>query len=172
MAFVNLEDMHGAVEAIVFARLFDKTQDLLVEDKALLIQGQVQKDEKSVKILADEIIPIDKAEETWTASVHFSLELSRTDRRILTDLHAILERYPGGCKAFLHLRDTDRTDSIIELPERLRLKAGGALMREVNGLLGYRAVETRCSPVPAAAALTGLNRNNRREKPIYGGFNR
>ena len=172
MAFVSLEDMHGAVEAIVFARLFDKTRDLLVEDKALLIQGQVQKDEKSVKILADEVIPIDKAEETWTASVHFNLELSRTDRSILTDLHAILERFPGSCKAFLHLRDADRTDSIIELPEQLRLKAGGALMREVNGLLGYRAVETRCSPVPAAAALTSLNRNNRREKPIDGGFNR
>jgi DNA polymerase-3 subunit alpha len=172
MAFVNLEDMHGTVEAIVFARLFDKTRDLLVEDKPLLIQGQVQKDEKSIKILADEVIPIDKAEETWTASVHFNLELSRTDREILTDLHAILERYPGGCKAFLHLRDADRTDSIIALPERLRLKAGGALMREVNGLLGYRAVETRCSPVPAASALTGLNSNSRREKPINGGFNR
>jgi DNA polymerase-3 subunit alpha len=156
----------------VFARLFAQIRDLLVVDKPLLIQGQVQKDEKSVKILADEVIPIDKAEESWTATVHLNLEISRTDRDMLMDLHTILERYPGGCKAFLHLRDADKTDSVIELPQRLRLKAGGALVREVNGLVGYPAVETICSPIPSASALTGLNRNNRKEKPFNGGFNR
>ena len=169
MAFVTIEDMHGTVEVIVFARLFAKIQDMLIEDKPLLIQGQIQKDEQSVKILADEIIPINQAEETWTASVHVNLEISRTDRETLTDLHTILERHRGTCKAFLHLCGSDKTDSVISLPEALRLRAGGSLMREVNTFLGYRAVETRCSPVPAASAL---NRNSRKEKPFDGGFNR
>jgi DNA polymerase-3 subunit alpha len=172
MAFVTIEDMHGAVEAIVFARVFAEVGDLLAEDRALLIQGQVQKDEQSVKILADMVIPIEKAEESWAASVHLNLESSRTDRTILTDLHAILERHPGPCPAFLHLRSPDNTDSIIALPEALKLKAGGALRREVNSFLGYRAVETHCSAVPSAAALNGLNRNSRKEKPFNGGFGR
>ncbi len=172
MAFVTIEDMHGAVEAIVFARVFADARDLLVEDHALLIQGQVQKDEQSVKILADTVIPIEKAEESWAASVHFNLETSRTDRATLTHLHDILERHPGSCPAFLHLRSPDSTDSIIALPEGLKLKAGGALRREVNNFLGYRAVETHCSAVPAAAALNGLNRNSRKEKPFNGGFGR
>jgi len=172
MAFVTIEDMHGAVEAIVFARVFADVRDLLVEDKALLIQGQVQKDEKSVKILADTVIPIQKAEETWTASVHFNLEISRTDRELLTNLHTILERHPGTCPAFLHLRSLDNTDSVIALPEALKLRAGGALSRDVKNLLGYHAVETRCSALPAASALNGLNRNGRKERPFNGGFNK
>lgn len=172
MAFVTIEDMHGAVEAIVFSRVFANVRDLLVEDKPLLIQGQVQKDEQSVKILADTVIPINQAEETWTASVHLNLEISRTDRGILADLHAILDRHPGGCPAFLHLRSPENTDSVIALPDALRLKAGGALSREVDNFLGYRAVDTRCSAVPAASALNGLNRNGRKEKPFNGGFNR
>ena len=45
----------------------------------VLIQGQVQKDEQSVKILAEKVVPMDKAEETWTASIHLNLEISRTD---------------------------------------------------------------------------------------------
>jgi len=170
MAFVTIEDMHGAVEAIVFSRVFDGVRDLLVADKPLLIQGQVQKDEQSVKILADTVIPIAQAEETWTASVHLNLEISRSDRQLLKDLHAILERYPGPSSAFLHLRSPDNTDSIIALPEALKLKAGGALRREVNNFLGYQAVETHCSAVPAASALNGLNRNGRKEKPFNGGF--
>jgi DNA polymerase-3 subunit alpha len=172
MAFVTIEDMHGAVEAIVFSRVFADVRDLLVEDKPLLIQGQVQKDEQSVKILADTVIPIEKAEETWTASVHFNLEVSRIDRKTLTDLHAILERHRGACPAFLHLRSPEQTDSVIAVSDALKLKAGGALNREVKNFLGYQAVETHCSPVPAASALNGLNRNGRKEKPFNGGFNR
>jgi DNA polymerase-3 subunit alpha len=172
MAFVTIEDMHGAVETIVFARVFTLVRDLLVEDSPLLIQGQVQKDEQSLKILADTVIPIDKAEETWTASVHLNLEISRTDREMLTYLHDILARHPGTCPAFLHLRGPDNTDSVIALPEALKLKAGGALSREVNSFLGYHSVETRCSAVPAPSALVGLNRNNRKEKSFNGGFNR
>jgi len=170
MAFVTLEDMHGAVEAIVFSRVFEDVRDLLVADKPLLIQGQVQKDEQSVKILADTVIPIAQAEATWTASIHLNLEISRTDRQLLKDLHAILERFPGPSPAFLHLRSPDNTDSIIALPDALKLKAGGALRREVNSFLGYHAVETRCSAVPAANALNGLNRAGRKEKHFNGGF--
>ena len=172
MAFVTIEDMHGAVEVIVFSRVFARTRDLLVEDRAVLVQGQIQKDEQAVKILVDEVIPIEKAEETWTASVHFNLEISRTDRDTLMDLHTILERHPGSCPGFLHLRSPDNTDSIIALPESLRLKAGTSLSREVHSFLGYRAVETHCRPVTAAAATNGAHRNGRHRRPPNGGYRR
>jgi DNA polymerase-3 subunit alpha len=162
MAFVTIEDMHGAVEVIVFSRVFSDVRDLLVEDRPVLVQGQVQKDEKSVKILADMVISIDKAEETWAASVHFNLELSRTDREGLENLHAILKRHPGLCPAFLHLRSPGNTDSIVALPDGLKLKAGAVLTREVNGFLGYHAVETRCSAATSTATRNGV-KNGRRK---------
>ena len=144
MAFVTIEDLHGAVEATVFARVYSGVSDLLVEDNAILVQGQVQKDEQSVKILAEKVVPMGKAEETWTASIHLNLEISRTDRAVLEKLNDILKKHPGGCRGFLHLRSPENTDSIIALPDSLKLKAGGALTREVNELLGYHAVETLC----------------------------
>jgi len=159
--------MHGAVEIIVFSRLFADTRDLLVEDHPVLIQGQVQKDEKSIKILADTVIAIDAAEETWTASIHFNLEVVRTDRDMLIRLHKILERHPGPCPAYLHLRTPEKADSIILLPESLKLKAGSSLAREVNGLLGYNVVETRCSAITPSATHNGGNRNSRKGRGVY-----
>ena len=167
MAFVTIEDMHGAVEVIVFSRLFAESKDLLVEDQPVLIQGQVQKDEKSIKLLADTLIAIDAAEETWTASIHFNLEVIRTDRDMLIQLHNILERHPGPCPAYLHLRTPDKADSIISLPETLKLKAGSSLAREVDGLLGYSAVETRCSAITPSAMHNGGNRNSRKGRGVY-----
>jgi DNA polymerase-3 subunit alpha len=157
MAFVTIEDLHGAVEATVFSRVYASVTDLLVEDNPVLIQGQVQKDEQSVKILAEKVVAMDKAEETWTASIHFNLEISRTDREALAKLHEILQGHPGGCRAYLHLRSLENTDSIVALPDSLKLKAGGALIHEVNELLGYNAVETQCM-----AAKTEPKRNNYR----------
>ncbi len=144
MAFTTIEDLHGAVEATVFSRVYTSVSDLLVEDNLVFIQGQVQKDEQSVKILAEKVVAMDKAEETWTASIHFNVEMSRTDRDALEQLNAILKKHSGTCRAYLHLHSPEKTDSIIALPDSMRLKAGGALVREVNELLGYNAVETLC----------------------------
>ena len=158
MAFVTIEDMHGALEVTVFSRLYAGCVDLLTEDNAVLVQGQVQKDEQSVKLVADSIITLEKAEETWTASVHVNLELSRTDRALLIQLRELLQRFHGPCKAYLHLRGPTQTEALIELSEHFHLKAGPALRREVRELVGYAAVETRCTPVERP-----------RERPAFGG---
>ncbi len=168
MAFVTIEDMHGSVEITVFSRLYNAVKDLLVDDFPILVEGMVQKDEQSVKLIADTIVPIEKAEETWTTSVHFNLEISRTDKADLRDLYEILSVHPGSSRAYLHLRSLENTDSIIELPDSLKLKAGSALTRAVNGLLGYNVVETHCSPAQVASAANGYNRNHRKRNSFNG----
>ena len=147
MGFATIEDRHGAVEVTVFSRVFAAAAELLTEDRGVLVQGQVQRDEQSVKLVAETIIPIEKAEEVWTASVHLRLDLERTDRALLLRLREVLQRYPGGCKAYLHFQAHTGTAAMIELSEGFRLKAGPALWREVTALLGQAAVETRCTPV-------------------------
>ena len=115
----------------------------------VLVQGQVQKDEQSIKLVADTIIPVDRAEETWTASIHFNLEVARTDRQTLEQLHRVFERHPGSSQGYLSTWWTrTRADVVIELPEKLNLKVGPGLQREVSELLGYAAIETQCSPCP------------------------
>ena len=146
MAFVTLEDLHGSVEVTVFSSLYVKVHDLLTDDRPVFIQGQLQKDENSVKILADTIIPIDKAEETWTASIHFNLDITRTQRELLVKLKEILESHPGSCHAYIHLLNPNKTETIIALSNAIKLKAGLPLTREVNQFLGYKAVETDCKP--------------------------
>ncbi len=145
MAFVTLEDMHGTIEITVFTSLYADASSLLVEDNAVLVQGQVQKEEKSIKILADSIIPMDKAEETWTADVHLNLDISGLQKHHLLELQETLKKYPGSCEVYLHLRDPGKTDTVIALPKTMRLKAGVNLAREVKAIFGYNAIETVCS---------------------------
>jgi DNA polymerase-3 subunit alpha len=165
MAFVVIEDLHGTVEVIVFSSVYTEAYHLLIEDSPILLQGQIQKDETSVKILADAIIPMEKAEETWTASIHLNLDTDKTERGNLVELRRIMERYPGSCRAFIHLRSAGQTETIIALSDAIQLKACSNLKQEVNQFLGYPAVETVCSEAVPAQRANGYNGNNRQRKP-------
>lgn len=150
MAFVNLEDLHGSIEVTVFSSLYVKVYDLLLEDTPLLVQGQLQKDENYIKMLADAIIPIDKAEEIWTTSIHINIDITLTEKSMLLELNDILKKHPGSCKSYIHLRNPDRTETIIALSDTVKLKAGRGLTREVNKFFGYDAVETICTPATSS----------------------
>ena len=147
MAFVTLEDLQGTVEITVFSSVFPAVGELLIEDTPILVQGTIQKDENAAKLLADTIIHMEKAEEIWTASVHFNLDRNRTEKDLLLKLSQIIKRYPGSCSAYINLQEPDKAKTIIALPETTKVRAGSALAREVNSLCGYKAVETVCSPV-------------------------
>jgi DNA polymerase III subunit alpha len=155
MAFVTLEDLRGAVEITVFSSLYSNVYDLLTDDNTILVRGFLQKDENSVKLLADSIIAIDKAEETWTTSIHFNLDVTRTEKKLLEELNAVLKRHPGPCPAFIHLRNPEKTETVIALPDSIKVKAGASLIQEVDRLVGYRAAETVCRPIESSANGNG-----------------
>ena len=162
MAFVTVEDLHGSVETVVFSTVYQAVSELLIEDRPILIRGRVQKDDQSVKIIADSIISMEKAEESWTASVHFHLDTTRTERQTLLDLQETFQRHPGACRAYLHLRSPQGTETIIAVSENIRLQAGSRLTRDVHQLLGYQVVETVCN-----TAVPDSNQTNNGNKGYY-----
>jgi DNA polymerase III subunit alpha len=163
MAFVTLEDRQGNVEVTVFTSVYDQSLSLLAEDTPVLIQGQVQKDENSIKLLADSIIAMEEAEGKWSAEVRLRLEMDRTDKDLLAHLYEILKKYPGQCRAFIHLKDSNKTETIIALPDNLKLSAGKPLARAVNALVGYNAYDTSCKSVIRFENLNG-NKSKYRKK--------
>ncbi|MGD9022787.1 MAG: DNA polymerase III subunit alpha, partial [Deltaproteobacteria bacterium] len=132
MAFVTLEDLSGLAEVILFASLYSSVSGFIEKDSAIMVEGRVSRDENSSKILADTIVPIDKAEETWTASVHLNLDTTGLDKQRLHGLCKILKQHKGSCSAFVHLLVPQRTDTIIALPDSVRVKAGQDLTEAVN----------------------------------------
>lgn len=145
MAFVTLEDLHGFVEVILFSSVYSGVSDFVEKDAAVFVEGRITKDEQSAKILAETIVPVDKVEETWTTSVNLNLDVTTMDKEKLQQLYQILQRHKGTSGAYLHLRIPERTETVIALPDRIRLKAGKPLADAVNQFLGYGAVETVCT---------------------------
>jgi DNA polymerase-3 subunit alpha len=154
MAFATMEDMNGSFEMTVFPNLYASTSHLLEVDTAILVDGQIQKDENSINLLSNHIVPIQKAEENWTVSIHIKLDITTTNREQLETLHGVLKKHPGACQAHIHIQDPEKTEAVIALPEYLQLQPRASLRKEVNACLGYQAYESVCSK---AGALNDRN---------------
>jgi DNA polymerase-3 subunit alpha len=55
MAFVQLEDLQGSVEVIVFPSIYEKTRELWEEDKILLIKGRVDTKGRGAKVICESV---------------------------------------------------------------------------------------------------------------------
>ncbi|PID73358.1 MAG: DNA polymerase III subunit alpha [Desulfobacterales bacterium] len=150
MAFITTEDLTGTIETTVFSSVYEKSRGLLVEDTAVIIEGRLEKDENNIKIIADRIVAVEKAESVWTASMEIFLDITRTDRKLLEELRRLLGQHPGACPACLHLREPGKSETVVSLPESMRLDAASKLPDMINQLVGYAAVETTCKPASVA----------------------
>ncbi len=64
MAFVDIEDMYGAVEVVVFPNVYERCLSDVSEDRVVAIRGKVDvKEEEAPKILAESIVDINRVEE-------------------------------------------------------------------------------------------------------------
>ncbi|HRU40813.1 MAG TPA: DNA polymerase III subunit alpha, partial [Candidatus Diapherotrites archaeon] len=61
MAFVELEDLYGTLEIIVFPKIYERVKSLLVQDTIVLVEGRIsQKEEEAAKIICDAVKPLKK----------------------------------------------------------------------------------------------------------------
>ncbi len=146
MAFITLEDMHGSIEITVFASCYAEARDLLVSDSLILVQGEIQKDDTSAKLLAETIVPLEKAEETWTTRVCITLEAARVTPERLPDLYALLQAHPGNAATLLRIQLEDGAEVRVA-PPHLKVKPDAALFEAATELLGYAALESVCGPI-------------------------
>ena len=59
MCFAELEDYTRSVEVIVFSRLFHEAMDLLAPDRAVVVEGRVDRLDTGTKLLADRFWPLE-----------------------------------------------------------------------------------------------------------------
>ncbi len=103
MGFFTLEDFHGTVECVCFARTFAEQGEQIVSDRIVLIEGKVDRTRDEPSIHLDRIISVDEAPRLLAQGLLVRLQTVRDDvlstlRRTLSDangpLPVVLEFQP------------------------------------------------------------------------------
>ncbi|MEW6078650.1 MAG: DNA polymerase III subunit alpha [Thermodesulfobacteriota bacterium] len=150
MANLVIEDIYGPLRVVVFPDVFKVVADFLAEDVPVFAEGTLEKSESTITLQADRIVPIEKAPEAWRPSVHCTINADTATRDTLSELRKIFNENPGPCNGFLHLISSSGGETVIALPDSIKLSPGSVLTDRIDGLLGYRSVRATCQLLPGA----------------------
>jgi DNA polymerase-3 subunit alpha len=140
MAFVTLEDLSGSVEMVVFPETYLAASELLKGEEPLLVTGTLDISEETVKLMANEVLSLREVKDRLTKRVHFRLSTPGLDEGQLRALRQIMERHRGNCEGVVHLVIPNRSETLIVLPEGLKVSASDEIMDDSEKLFGYNVV--------------------------------
>jgi DNA polymerase III subunit alpha len=90
MAILQLEDLTGSTEAVVFPKTFDKVKHLMEKDKRLMVWGKIDRRDDQTQLIIDDMQPI---ESVRMVRVELTREQAR-DRQVLEQLKKALNPNP------------------------------------------------------------------------------
>jgi DNA polymerase-3 subunit alpha len=140
MAFVTLEDLSGFAEVVVFPEVYLAASELLASEEPLLVSGILDVGEETCKLIAREIASLRNVKERLIKRVHFRLTVLGLEEGQLRSLKDIISRYRGNCEALIHLVIPNKSETVIGLPETLKVAACDEIMDNVEKLFGSNVV--------------------------------
>jgi DNA polymerase-3 subunit alpha len=103
MAFVSLEDFSGKAECIVFADAFSKFQQYLLPDSMVMVIGKGEVNGDALKILVNEVHPLDTVKEKFTKRVVLNLNINSLQEDTIVRLRDLLEQNKGNCPCYFNV---------------------------------------------------------------------
>ncbi len=98
MSFITIEDLYGPVEVIVFPAIYSKCMEYIKEDSIVTVIGKINlKEDEDPKILADNIVPLDKE------NVDLIYKLNKPNKRKPKDNR----KNHGNKKLYLKIKNLD-----------------------------------------------------------------
>jgi len=142
----NLEDKTGFIEVIVWPEAYKKCAELLNADDPIYVKGKMEVGEERIQIIANEITALAEAAKSPKNAVHNTnsekIDLYVRENEVSADelirLRDTLLDYPGRHTVFLHLRAPANGETVIELPEQVRIAPSPELEDMVGRIFGQR----------------------------------
>jgi DNA polymerase-3 subunit alpha len=121
-AALQIEDLAGAVEAMVFSTQYDRLLPLLTEDRAVLVRGLVLPEENAPpKISVQDIIPLENARLDLPRLISIRVPLNgASENNRAVALHELFSRKPGETEVRLRLEKSRDFSVILDIETKVR----------------------------------------------------
>lgn len=139
----TLDDRSGRIEVMVFGETLEKFEHHIVQDKILIVTGQVSTDDFNggVKLAAREIVELSEAREKYVKGLGISLRDSEVNRLFLQQLQKNVEPHRNGVIPVNVYYQTDQARVRIQFGTTWRVTPNDNLLISLKSLLGNERVE-------------------------------
>jgi DNA polymerase-3 subunit alpha len=139
MAFVQLEDVTGSIEVVVFNSTYAAARELLVEDAVLVVKGRVDhKQQGETKLVALEVSAFEAVRER--REVRLKVDARNAPAGVIRELAGVVRDFPGEAPVYVDLV-TSLGSKLLELGPEYRVDPQPDFFASVRHLLGAAAVQ-------------------------------
>ena len=135
MCNVVLEDLQGSVSIIFWADVYKKFYELLHADEPVVIQGNIDVGDESLKIIAQDVLTLTKALENPYKQVRFMIDTDKVSPEDIKTLYDTIKKYNGKYEGYIHILN-GKSETIVRLGDETKLDICERLQREADGILG------------------------------------
>jgi len=149
MAVLQVEDLEGYAEVVVFPDAYRACFSLLNEDEAVLISGRPEKDDDAARMIASDVQPLtaffEQKANAKTREVMISVTLTGLSDHVPDQLRDVLERHRGEVPVSLLLQRPHPNGFRARVaPNRfLWVNPSPELVHDIEDLLGQGSVRLR-----------------------------
>ncbi|HCA78851.1 MAG TPA: DNA polymerase III subunit alpha [Bacteroidetes bacterium] len=140
MAFVTLEDFTGKADCIVFSDAYQKYTKALVPDSMVMVVGKGEPAGDLLKILVNEVIPMESVRERYTKSVTLNLNLDVVSEDTVQQLRGIMERNRGKCPCYINVSGGGFAKKFVYLVRNVTVDPNPQFIGLVKQLLGPSSI--------------------------------
>jgi DNA polymerase III subunit alpha len=145
MAFATIEDLQGRCEILVFAKVFAECEAVLKGDEPVLVRGVPlidgeEEGQLSVKLRATGIESLSMARAKKARRFEIAIPVYALSNDRLVRLKEILVAYKGDVPTRLTITEPNVSETVIALPETLRVNPTDDLLVRVERLFGQKVV--------------------------------
>lgn len=138
MAFIGLEDFTGRAECIVFSDPYTKHQHTLQTDSMVMVEGKGELNGDAMKILVNEVYPLEKVREMFTKSIVLSINVNDIQENTIIQLRELMEKNKGNCSCYFNVTDAAHTK--VYQTRRFAVRPSEQFIDQVRKILGPRNV--------------------------------
>jgi DNA polymerase-3 subunit alpha len=140
MALLTLEDQTGSIEVVVFPDVFNLCSPFLKSDEPLLVSGTAEVDDNNVKIVSQEITPLEKVKGKAVRAIELPLSQGWISRDNLEEVKDVLFRYPGDSSVFFRVPTNPDKEILIAAHPRYRVLPCDEMIKEIESIIGQKVI--------------------------------
>ncbi|MEA1940439.1 MAG: DNA polymerase III subunit alpha, partial [Candidatus Caldatribacteriota bacterium] len=145
MAFINLEDLEGTIEVIVFPKVYEKNNNKIKKDEILVIEGSLDITEGKVKLISKNISALNEYKKNKKSNfkvrnekpqkmfkeIHIEINATRNKSDMLTKLKEVFIKYQGSSQVILHFKG-QRKSIIHTIDRKYSVTINQKMIREIE----------------------------------------
>ncbi len=140
MAVIQLEDMEGTVEVLLWPRIYENYRGILESQFPVLVRGRCDVDARGeIKIICSEVLSLGSVWKEAVQKACIRIPISSIEEAKLLQFESLLRRYPGKCDVEFELFQQKAYTLHLIPAERLYVNPVPEFVRGVEGLFGEKS---------------------------------